>query len=48
MFNDLANFKYSEFEKPINLTDVAFNGDEDFKYTEVDGEDFTTFLLKNQ
>jgi hypothetical protein len=27
---------------------VSFNGDEDFKYTEVDGEDFTTFLLKNQ
>lgn len=48
VFNDLANFKYSKFEEPINLNNVSFNGDEDFKYTEVDGEDFTTFLLKNQ
>lgn len=48
VFNSLANFKYSKFETPLNLDDVAFNGSEDFKYTEVDGEEFTTFLLENR
>ena len=48
VFNSLANFKYSKFETPLNLNNVSFNGSEDFKYTEVDGEEFTTFLMKNQ
>lgn len=48
IFQEDANFKYSKFEAPLNLNNVSFNGSEDFKYTEVDGEEFTTFLLKNQ
>ena len=48
VFNSLANFKYSKFETPLNIDNVSFNGSEDFKYTEVDGEEFTTFLLENR
>ncbi len=45
IFVGLANFKYSKFSTPLNMNNVAFNGSEDFKYTEVDGEDFTGYLL---
>ena len=48
VFNDLANFKYTKFSEPLNLKNVSFNGSEDFKYTEVNGEDFSTYLLKHQ
>lgn len=41
-----ANFKYSKFRSPFNLEGVAFKGGEDFKYTKVDGDNFTSYLLK--
>ena len=44
-FHGLANFKYSKFRSPLNMDDVAFKGSEDFKYTEIDGRDFTAYLL---
>ncbi|MEK6479472.1 pentapeptide repeat-containing protein [Catalinimonas sp. 4WD22] len=48
VFNDLANFKYTKFSSPLNLDNVSFNGDEDFKYTEIDGKDFTSYLIKTR
>jgi hypothetical protein len=30
------------------MNGVAFNGSEDFKYTEIDGRSFTSYLLKKQ
>lgn len=48
VFNDLANFKYTKFSSPLNMDNVSFNGGEDFKYTEIDGRDFTTYLIKNR
>jgi uncharacterized protein YjbI with pentapeptide repeats len=44
-FYGLANFKYSKFRSPLNMDGVAFKGSEDFKYTEIDGRDFTAYLL---
>jgi uncharacterized protein YjbI with pentapeptide repeats len=44
-FHGLANFKYTKFRTPLNMEGVAFNGSEDFKYTEIDGRDFTSYLL---
>jgi hypothetical protein len=44
-FHGLANFKYSKFRSPLNMDGVAFNGSEDFKYTQIDGSDFTSYLL---
>jgi len=44
-FRGLANFKYSKFRSPLKMDGVAFNGSEDFKYTQVDGQDFTSYLL---
>lgn len=45
-FQGMADFKYSKFSSPLNLDGVAFNGAEDFKYTEIDGRNFTSYLLK--
>lgn len=47
-FRGLANFKYSKFRSPVNMNGVAFNGSEDFKYTEIDGRNFTSYLLRNR
>lgn len=47
-FRGLANFKYSKFRSPVNMDGVAFNGSEDFKYTEIDGRNFTSYLLRNR
>lgn len=47
-FRGLANFKYSKFRSPLNMEGVAFNGSEDFKYTQIDGDDFTSYLLHNR
>ncbi len=47
-FMDLANFKYTKFSNPLDMKNVKFEGSEDFKYTQVDGQSFTSFLLKNQ
>ena len=44
-FHGLANFKYTKFKSPVNLEGIAFRGSEDFKYTEIDGRDFTSYLL---
>jgi uncharacterized protein YjbI with pentapeptide repeats len=44
-FRHLANFKYSKFRSPLKIEGVAFNGSEDFKYTQIDGRDFTSYLL---
>ena len=44
-FQGLANFKYTKFRSPVNLEGIAFKGSEDFKYTEIDGRDFTSYLL---
>ncbi len=44
-FHGLANFKYTKFRSPLNMNNVAFRGSEDFKYTEIDGRDFTSYLL---
>lgn len=44
-FHGLANFKYSKFRSPLKIDGVAFNGSEDFKYTQIDGRDFTSYLL---
>jgi uncharacterized protein YjbI with pentapeptide repeats len=44
-FHGLANFKYTKFRSPVNLQGIAFKGGEDFKYTEIDGRDFTSYLL---
>jgi hypothetical protein len=30
------------------MKEVSFQGSEDFKYTEVDGHSFTSYLLKNR
>lgn len=48
VFNDLANFKYTKFASPLNLDNVSFNGGEDFKYTEIDGQAFTSYLIRNR
>lgn len=48
VFNDLANFKYTKFSSPLNLDNVSFNGGEDFKYTEIDGQTFTSYLIRNR
>ncbi|WPP50854.1 pentapeptide repeat-containing protein [Catalinimonas niigatensis] len=48
VFNDLANFKYTKFSSPLNINNVSFNGGEDFKYTEIDGQAFTTYLIRNR
>jgi uncharacterized protein YjbI with pentapeptide repeats len=48
MFRGLANFKYSKFRSPLNMNGVAFRGSEDFKYTQIDGSDFTSYLLHNR
>ncbi|MDQ2657369.1 MAG: pentapeptide repeat-containing protein [Bacteroidota bacterium] len=48
VFRGKADFKYSKFKSPLNIDDVAFNGSEDFKYTEIDGRNFTSFLLKKK
>jgi hypothetical protein len=48
VFNDLANFKYTKFSEPLNIREVVFNGSEDFKYTEIDGKDFTSYLIRNR
>jgi hypothetical protein len=44
-FSGLANFKYTKFRSPLNMNGAAFNGSEDFKYTEIDGRNFTSYLL---
>jgi len=44
-FHGMANFKYTKFRSPVNLEGIAFKGSEDFKYTEIDGRDFTSYLL---
>ena len=44
-FRGLANFKYSKFKSPLKMDGVAFNGSEEFKYTQIDGRDFTSYLL---
>jgi uncharacterized protein YjbI with pentapeptide repeats len=44
-FHGMANFKYSKFKSPLKLNGVAFNGSEDFKYTQIDGGNFTSYLL---
>ena len=46
-FRGLANFKYTKFKSPLNMSGVAFKGSEDFKYTEIDGRNFTSYLLKD-
>lgn len=43
-----ANFKYTKFATPLNVSNIAFNGSEDFKYTKVDGQSFTSYLLRNK
>jgi uncharacterized protein YjbI with pentapeptide repeats len=48
VFGEEANFKYAEFSKAPVFAQAVFEEDANFKYTEVDGEDFTTFLMKNQ
>ena len=40
-----ANFKYAEFSQPVNLEGTHFNGDTDFKYTTIGGEEFVKYLL---
>ncbi len=47
-FLDLANFKYTKFSNPLDIKNVKFEGTEDFKYTKVDGQSFTSYLIKNQ
>lgn len=47
-FMQLANFKYTKFRTPLNIQNIQFRGGEDFKYTQVDGQSFTTYLLKNR
>lgn len=47
-FERLANFKYSKFSEPLNMESINFKGSEDFKYTEIDGQSFTTYLLKTK
>jgi hypothetical protein len=32
---------------PLNMIRVAFKGSEDFKYTQIDGRGFTSYLLDN-
>lgn len=41
-----ADFKYADFSSPLNFDKVDIRGSADFKYTEIDGDDFTMFLLK--
>jgi len=48
LFNDFLNFKYTELEGDVILTNFQVKGDIDTKYTEVNGEDFTAYLLKNK
>ena len=40
-----ANFKYAELSQPVNLEGTHFNGDTDFKYTSIGGEEFVKYLL---
>jgi hypothetical protein len=40
-----ANFKYAELSQPVNLEGTHFNGDTDFKYTTIGGEEFVNYLL---
>jgi len=47
-FRDLADFKYAHFSKPLQLTETAFEGSEDFKYAQVDGQKFSSYLLKSK
>lgn len=45
-FEGLADFKYTKFRSPLNMDGVAFRGEEDFKYTKIDGQSFTSYLLR--
>lgn len=45
-FEGLANFKYTKFRSPLNMNGVSFRGEEDFKYTKIDGQSFTSYLLR--
>lgn len=47
-FLELANFKYTKFKNPLDMKEVQFEGSEDFKYTQVDGQSFSSYLIRNQ
>jgi len=40
-----CNFKDAEFSQPVNLEGTLFNGNTDFKYTTIGGEEFVKYLL---
>jgi hypothetical protein len=48
LFNDFLNFKYTELEGEVILKNFQVKGDIDTKYTEVNGQNFTAYLLKNK